>query len=167
MKSKILIFVLVPLIALMVISAFLLETRVKNALVSLSEKMALELTISKSKEVNNWFQGLVKEVKVIASWNMVKDALKTGEWKSLIERDLKEIAKYMSEFEMLFIAYPDGNSISTLGAVSNISDRSYFKERMEKGNLKDIYQDVFRLRRVLDDIDKKFNERKEYMLEFR
>ncbi|MEM3465937.1 MAG: hypothetical protein QXY80_00505 [Candidatus Jordarchaeales archaeon] len=41
------------------------------------------------------------------------------------------------------------------------------KERMEKGNLKDIYQDVFRLRRVLDDIDKKFNERKEYMLEFR
>ncbi|MBS7248655.1 MAG: hypothetical protein QXN15_08615 [Candidatus Jordarchaeales archaeon] len=41
------------------------------------------------------------------------------------------------------------------------------KERMEKGNLKDVYQDVFRLRRVLDDIDKKFNERKEYMLEFR
>ncbi len=41
------------------------------------------------------------------------------------------------------------------------------KEKMERGNLKDVYQDVFKLRRVLDDVDKKFNERKEHMLGFR
>ncbi|MBS7251492.1 MAG: hypothetical protein KIH08_13025 [Candidatus Freyarchaeota archaeon] len=40
------------------------------------------------------------------------------------------------------------------------------KEELESGNFDNSFQRVFSLRRTLDDIDKKFGDRRSYMLEF-
>ncbi|MEM3587165.1 MAG: hypothetical protein QXO71_07600 [Candidatus Jordarchaeaceae archaeon] len=41
-----------------------------------------------------------------------------------------------------------------------------FKEELESGNFDGSYQRVFSLRRTLDNIDKKFGDRRAYMLKF-
>lgn len=41
------------------------------------------------------------------------------------------------------------------------------KGRMEQGNFKDVYQQIFRLRRTLDDIDKKISDRENCMLKIK
>jgi hypothetical protein len=43
---------------------------------------------------------------------------------------------------------------------------SEFKDELESGNFDNSYQRVFSLRRTLDQIDKKFGDRRSYMLKF-
>ena len=46
------------------------------------------------------------------------------------------------------------------------SETKELKEELESGNFDNSYQRVFSLRRTLDDIDKKFGDRRSYMLKF-
>ena len=127
-----LLLILVPVTVILVIGAFVIETSVRNVVVSITEKMAMEIAQSTADRVSEWLNGIVREMKLLAERNAVIEALKTGKWQDLIKMLKKEI-KATPDLEMFFIAYPDGKSISTAGVSADISDRRYFKEIMKEG----------------------------------
>ncbi|MFN4190224.1 MAG: methyl-accepting chemotaxis protein, partial [Pseudothermotoga sp.] len=123
LRSKMLILILLPIIAIVAGVAFITYFQVSKTVTSNVEQMAHEIAAKASDIVDEWLNGLVKEIKTFAERNVVINALKTGEYKDLMEKDLKPKLKDRPEIEMFFIAYPDGSAPTTLGSVAQIADR--------------------------------------------
>ncbi|MCD6450115.1 MAG: hypothetical protein J7L34_06385 [Thermotogaceae bacterium] len=62
----------------------------------------------------------------------VIEALKTREWKDLMESLKRELVERPG-YEMAFIAFPDGSIATTSGSTSDVSDRDYFQKVMKQG----------------------------------
>jgi len=132
LRSKMIMLILVPIVAILVVVAFVMYFQIRSSEVGLTEQMALEIVRKGSNIIGMWINGLVEEMKVFAERNIVVESLKTGEWKDLI-KDLKQKLTERPEFEMFFIAYPDGFAPTTFGSAANISDREYFKKVVKQG----------------------------------
>ena len=132
LRSKMLTLILAPTVAVLVAVALVMYFQMRSSEDALVEQMSMEIVRKASDVISEWIDGLVKEMKVFAERNIVIEALKTGEWDDLME-DLKQKVDKSPEFEMLFIAYPDGTAPTTFGSAANISDRDYFKKIMAQG----------------------------------
>ena len=132
LRSKMLLLILVPAIAIGVVVALVMYFQLRSSEIATTEQMLLEIVREGSENIGEWVYGVVREVKALAERNVVVEALKTGEWKDLIE-DLKQKLAERPEYEMFFIAYPDGFAATTAGATTNVSDREYFKKVVKQG----------------------------------
>ncbi|MGB9821244.1 MAG: HAMP domain-containing protein, partial [Pseudothermotoga sp.] len=133
LRGKMLMLILMPIIALIVAVAFIAYFQVSSAVTSNVEEMAFEVANKASDIVNEWINGLVKEVEWLAGTNAVNNALKSGNWDDLMKNYLPPPLKQKPYFEMAFIAYPDGNAPTTLGSVANVADRDYFIKIIKQG----------------------------------
>jgi len=128
-----LMLILMPIIALIVAVAFIAYFQVSSTVTSNVEEMAFEVANEASDIVNEWINGLVKEVEWLAGTNEVNNALKSGNWDDLMKNYLPPRLKQKPYFEMAFIAYPDGNAPTTLGSVADVADRDYFIKIIKQG----------------------------------
>ncbi|HEY8541072.1 MAG TPA: methyl-accepting chemotaxis protein, partial [Pseudothermotoga sp.] len=133
LRGKMLMLILLPILALVTAVAFIAYFQISKTVTSNIEEMAFEVANKASDIVNEWINGLVKEVEWLAGTNAVNNALKSGSWDDLMKNYLPPRMKQKPYFEMAFIAYPDGNAPTTLGNVTNVADRSYFIQIMKQG----------------------------------
>ncbi|WP_346310175.1 methyl-accepting chemotaxis protein [Pseudothermotoga sp.] len=126
-------FILVPVVAIVAAIALLTYLEVKTSFSSTVEEMALEVSVKASDIVDEWLNGIVKEVQWIAGTNAVINALKTGNWDDLMKNYLPPRLKDKPYIEMAFIAYPDGSAPTTLGSVAQVADRDYFNRIVKQG----------------------------------
>ncbi|WP_041075577.1 methyl-accepting chemotaxis protein [Thermotoga caldifontis] len=133
LRGRMLLLILLPVAVLSALIAFLTYQQVRTSTTKIMEESAFKLVHSVSHIIDEWINGIVSEVKTFAERNVVINALKTGEWKDLIEKDLKPKVAERPYIEMFFIAYPNGDAPTTLGNVINVADRDYFKKIMQQG----------------------------------
>lgn len=131
-RGKMLALILLPVVVLIIVIAAVAYLQIKSSIVTSVEQSSFEIAKKSSLAVNEWINGLVKELRTFAERDVVVNALKTGDWKDLMaDLDLK--LKSRPEIEMFLIAYPDGNAPTTLGSTAQISDRDYFIQVMKQG----------------------------------
>jgi len=128
-----LIFLLVPLIAISVVIEFVIFNRLNSSLTSMMGENLGEISQKASDILDEWLSGMIREVKAFAKTNAVIDALKSGSWDYLMKEYFPFQLKDKPYIEMAFIAYPDGSAPTTLGNVVNVKDRKYFIEIMQEG----------------------------------
>jgi methyl-accepting chemotaxis protein len=133
LRGKMLVLILIPVVAVVAAIALLTYFQVKTSFTSNVEEMALEVATKASDIVDEWLNGIVKEVQWLAGTDAVMNALKTGNWDDLMKNYLPPRLKNKPYIEMAFIAYPDGAAPTTLGSVAQISDRGYFVQIMKQG----------------------------------
>ncbi|WP_245530569.1 PDC sensor domain-containing protein [Pseudothermotoga thermarum] len=125
-RGKMLAFLLAPIAALLCVAAvigyFVANSNFEKIVTNLSQ----EIGVKGSDIVDRWFEGIIKEVKILAETAEVRNALLTGDWKSLMQEYLPPMLKTRPHFETFFIAYPDGTASTTAGAVINIANTQYF-----------------------------------------
>lgn len=141
LRTKMLVLILVPIIALLVILASVLYVQINSVVSQEVTNLTIEIEEIGTKTVDEWLKGLLKEVQLLADTNAVKTAFQTKDWTSLMEEYLPPRLKERPDYEMFFIAYSDGTSPNTLGSVSNLADRQYFIDIM-KNNKKYSISDV-------------------------
>ncbi len=123
--------ILAPVIVLLAGVALILYFQTQQTLESLVQNSAQKIVDKSANVVSEWINGIVKEVQLFAERVVVRNALKTGDWKDLMETDLKQRLATRPHFEMFFIAYPDGSAPTTMGNVANVADRDYFIKIMK------------------------------------
>jgi methyl-accepting chemotaxis protein len=133
LRGKMLVLILIPVVAVAAAIALLTYFQVKTSFSSTVEEMALEVATKASDIVDEWLNGIVKEVQSLAGTNAVVNALKTGNWDDLMKNYLPPRLKNKPYIEMAFIAYPDGTAPTTLGSVAQVADRGYFVQIMKQG----------------------------------
>ncbi|HCF38706.1 MAG TPA: methyl-accepting chemotaxis protein [Thermosipho africanus] len=131
-KGKLLIFVLMPVIALLIISTFLISFQTRKSVEDLSIETALEISQKASQIIEEWLNGILRDVQNFADTSSVIEALKTRNWKDLMSKELNYKLSSRTDYEMFFIAYPDGTAPTTSGVI-NISDREYFQKIIKQG----------------------------------
>lgn len=131
LRSKMLVLILVPIVALLVILASILYVQINSVVSEEITNLTTEIEKIGARTVDEWLKGLLKEVHLLADTNAVKTAFQTKDWTSLMEEYLPPRLKERPEYEMFLISYPDGTSPDTLGSVSNLADRSYFIDIMK------------------------------------
>ena len=132
LRSKMILLILIPAAAIAVITAFMLYFQIKTEATATTEEMLLETVDGHAKFLGEWIHGIIREAKTFAEEEEVIEALKTREWKGLME-DLKQELAERPDYEMFFIAYPDGLAATTFGSTTNVSDREYFQKIMKQG----------------------------------
>jgi len=110
LRGKMLVLILIPVVAIVAVIALLTYLQVKTSFTSTVEEMALEVASKASDIVDEWLNGVVKEVETFADTNAVRNALKTGDWEDLMKNYLPPRLKDRAHIEMAFVAYPDGCS---------------------------------------------------------
>ncbi len=133
LRGKMLVLILLPVAVIASLIALITYTQLKTTITKMTEDTAFKLTDSTSDTIDEWINGIVSEVKTFAERNVVINALKTGEWKDLIEKDLKPKLTGRPYIESFYIAYPNGDAPTTLGNVINVADRDHFKKIMQQG----------------------------------
>jgi len=133
LRGKMLVLILIPVVAVAAAIALLTYFQVKTSFSSTVEEMALEVSTKASNIVDEWLNGIVKEVQWLAGTDAVVNALKTGNWDDLMKNYLPPRLKNKPYIEMAFIAYPDSTAPTTLGSVAQIADRGYFVQIMKQG----------------------------------
>ncbi|WP_041082516.1 methyl-accepting chemotaxis protein [Thermotoga profunda] len=133
LRGKMLLTILVPVTALLAIVAVILYFQMSQSMEKIVENSAGKVVDKSAEVISEWIDSIAKEVKVFSERNVIINALKTGEWKDLMEKDLAPKLKERPYLEMFFIAYPDGNAPNTLGSVANVADRDYFIKIMRQG----------------------------------
>ncbi|WP_126994203.1 methyl-accepting chemotaxis protein [Thermosipho globiformans] len=132
-KGKLLTFVLLPVIALLIISTFLISFQTRKSVENLSIDTALEISKKASQIIEEWLNGILRDVQNFADTNSVIEALKTRKWEELMNKELKHKLSSRTDYEMFFIAYPDGTAPTTSGVTANVSDREYFQKIIKQG----------------------------------
>jgi len=97
--------------------------------------------------VDQWLIGLIREVRAQAERNITR----TMQWDA-IKEDFMERLRERPDFEMFFIAYPDGSSPNVYrkeqgadivsGPTANVSDRTYFRAIFQDNEPYDISNPV-------------------------
>ncbi|MFN3284135.1 MAG: methyl-accepting chemotaxis protein, partial [Pseudothermotoga sp.] len=123
LRSKMLILILLPIVAIVAGVAFITYFQVSKTVTSGVEQLAYEVARKASDIVDEWLDGLVREVEWLAGTNAVLNALKSGNWDDLMKNYLPPRLKQKPYIEMAFIAYPDGSAPTTLGSVVQVADR--------------------------------------------
>lgn len=131
LRSKMLLFMLLPIIAILAIIALVTQKMVSSSINSIVENMALEVSVKGSGIIDEWLKGVINDVEWLAGTNAAKDALKSGDWNNLLKNYIPPRIKNKPHIEMAFIAYPDGSAPTTLGNVANVKDRDYFNTIMQ------------------------------------
>ncbi|MGX9756041.1 diguanylate cyclase domain-containing protein [Clostridioides difficile] len=106
-----------------------------NSLVEKSKKMHLEeLSSQSSNTINVKLNSLTKFINSISKVISESESMKKEDIMKLLNDVSKE-----SDFEKIYIAYPDGTAYTGDGKVHNISQHSYFKKAMKgESNISEI-----------------------------
>jgi len=137
LRQKLLVTILLPIVSLLVVFAVLIYFRLQISTISWQDTTLSQVASYSASIVERWINGLIKEAKVFSEENEVIEALETGEYEELVNNQLKQKVSKREELLMYLIGYPDGKAPNTTGAVSSISDRSYFNAIVNEG--KDVY----------------------------
>ncbi|MBB6062924.1 methyl-accepting chemotaxis protein [Thermosipho japonicus] len=133
LRGKMLVFILIPSIVALIGMGIIIYSQVKSSSVKTTENATTKLLYNTAKTFSEQINGLVAQIKTFAEQDDVINVLKTGDWHDLFERKLKSQIADRPYLDMFFIAFPDGNSITTLDVSVNISDRDYFKKIIAQG----------------------------------
>lgn len=108
-RSRMLIWLLLPLVALSLFIAYVIYTNVSSSATSMAEMAAQRLVTLGSRAVSEWLNRIVDRIKVLAEKKVIAQVAIEG-------------------VEDLFICYDDGTARSTKAQEASIADKSYFKE---------------------------------------
>ena len=82
LRTKMLVLILVPIIALLVILASVLYVQINSVVSQEVTNLTIEIEKIGTKTVDEWLKGLLKEVQLLADTNAVKTAFQTKDWTS-------------------------------------------------------------------------------------
>ncbi|WP_372590264.1 methyl-accepting chemotaxis protein [Fervidobacterium pennivorans subsp. carthaginiensis] len=133
LRSKMLVFLLIPALVLIVISLVVSSNTARNIVTNTVQETALATTQQAAERISEFLNGLVIQVKTLAETNAVKNALTTNNAEDTMVLDIAKRLEHYDFVETAFIAYPDGTSQNTLGTTANISDRDYFIKIIREG----------------------------------
>ncbi|MCS7232812.1 MAG: methyl-accepting chemotaxis protein [Synergistetes bacterium] len=133
LRNKMLLSVLAPVAVLLVIVAIFINYGVKSSMVDVLEKSAIKVAVSSAGLISEWIDGIVKETRLFSQRAVVVNALKTGEYRDLIEKDLAVRAKERPYIDSFLLAYPDGSAIDTFGGEVNVADLTWFIKTVREG----------------------------------
>lgn len=125
-RTKIFVFILVPVVALLAILGLLTYFQVKNGSITTTENMSLEVSRKAAETLEMHINKLEELVLTFADL----DKVKTLDWEQMKAELGQLLKKHEDDFEMFFVADKNGDAHTTSGAVVNIFDREYFKEIM-------------------------------------
>ncbi|WP_459996416.1 cache domain-containing protein, partial [Marinitoga arctica] len=91
---------------------------------------SLSLLENQSKQIENYFNGLIHQIILVSNENIFKD-LDFEDSIKILKKDLENL----NDFSMLFIADKNGDAYTTSNVKTNIKDREYFKEIMSGSDL--------------------------------
>lgn len=131
LRLKMLLFMLLPTIAISSIIALVNLRNVDSSINSIIKDMALEVSVKGAELVDEWLRRVISDVEWFAGTNAAKDALKSGDWSNFLKNYVPPRIKNKPHIEMAFIAYPDGSAPTTFGNVANIKERDYFNTIMQ------------------------------------
>lgn len=133
LRGKMLLTILVPVVLSLSFLALFIHSGIRSAVEPIVNSSSMRMVESSADLISEWINGIIMEVKVFAERRVVIEALKTGEWKELIEKDLTPKAKARPHIDTFLIAYPDGTGPNTGGNVINVADRDWFIKTMKEG----------------------------------
>lgn len=133
LRGKMLLAILVPVALSLALLALFIHYEIKRSIEHVMENASSRMVESVSYSISEWINSIIMEVKVFSERKVVIEALKTGEWKELIEKDLTPKAKARPYIDTFLIAYPDGKGPNTAGNVINVADRDWFIKTMKEG----------------------------------
>lgn len=132
LRYKMLALLLVPVLVLSIIVAFVAYFQIKSTVEPIIFNLSQEVANQAAVSIDQWLKSLVKEAKAQAERNITR----TMDWAKMKD-DFIEKLKERPDFEMFFLAYPDGTSPNVYrksegadivsGATANIADRAYFR----------------------------------------
>jgi len=136
-RSKLLALLLIPVAVISIGVAFISYVQIRNTVEPIIFDLSQEIANQAAHVVDQWLIGLLKEVRAQAERNVTR----TMDWETQVKKDLSGKLKDRPEFEMFFLAYPDGTSPNIYrkagsadivsGATANIADRAYFQAIMQ------------------------------------
>ncbi|MGB9790018.1 MAG: methyl-accepting chemotaxis protein [Thermotoga caldifontis] len=132
LRAKMLLLILLPVVAGLIVAGLVSYLLSNSTVTDYVEESSSEIASKASGIVDEWLYGVIKEVEWLAGTNAVMNALKSGDWKDLMENYLPPRLKNKPYIEMAFIAYPDGSAPTTAGSVVNVADREYFNKIMKQ-----------------------------------
>ncbi|MCS7234355.1 MAG: methyl-accepting chemotaxis protein, partial [Synergistetes bacterium] len=133
LKGRLLLTILIPLIVILIFVGLFVEFGISKIVSKILEKSAIMTTHAVADLMNEWISGIIKEVRIFSRDPEVVKALKTGDWKDLIDKKLTPLAKERPYIDSFLIAYPDGSGPNTAGNVINVADRDWFVKTMHEG----------------------------------
>ncbi|MCX7654720.1 MAG: methyl-accepting chemotaxis protein [Fervidobacterium sp.] len=133
LRQKLLVTILLPIVILLIVFAILVYIRLQISTNSWQEQTLSQVATSSAAILEKWITSEIKEAKAFAEEKSIIQALESGEYQEIVNLELKPRAEKREELLMYLLAYPDGKAPNTTGAVSNVSDRDYFKAIMIEG----------------------------------
>ena len=127
-KGKMIIIISILVLVITGITAFMLYDQSSDILEETIISSAEESARQNSNTINEWLNGVEVFLKDLADSNDVKTMM----WSSQ-ERYLREADH--SELENIIVARPDGRANVVGGESINVSERDYFQQAMETGNI--------------------------------
>ncbi|MCD6462358.1 MAG: methyl-accepting chemotaxis protein [Thermotogae bacterium] len=131
-RGKMLTLILLPIVVLLVFTAILVDMKATSIATNTVIELTMEIADANAHVVDRWLEGLLKELRLLAGTDVVKQAITTGDWTDLMEEFLPEILRNTSDYGMMFIGFPDGKAPTTQGVVIDITNKEYFKDIMEE-----------------------------------
>ncbi|MEN3009317.1 cache and HAMP domain-containing protein, partial [Pseudothermotoga sp.] len=132
LRRKMLLTILAPILALLSTMIVIIYLNLDQSISRMVDDYAGRVVEQSANVMSEWINGIMKEVQLFSERVVVRNALKTGDWKDLMETDLKARLATRPYYEMFFIAYPDGSAPTTLGNIINVADRDYFIKIMKQ-----------------------------------
>ncbi|HPE70353.1 MAG TPA: methyl-accepting chemotaxis protein [Thermotogota bacterium] len=123
-KARILIYFIPVTVAVLVVAGFFLAFVSGNRTFALSENLTNEIVNASNLSVEEWLNGIRKDIQNIAR----NSAIRSMDHTQYVPI-LKELVEANSdEYEMLFVSEPDGFTYTHAGGTTNLSQRAYFQQ---------------------------------------
>ena len=129
LKSKLLRYFLAMMAVIFAAAGTVIIVSVSDVVVSLNNNLTNQVVLARADEVGKFMQGLVYEIDLWATRNVVISGNIDD-----IRTDLESRQSSLRpEIEMVLYSDLDGNFYTSLGGTGTISDRAYFKEIVSGG----------------------------------
>lgn len=129
LRSKILVWFLIPIAALLVITGIILFLQVQNSQVRLIENSSVEVARARAAEMGQWLGARIVETRRIADWNVVRSL----DWKQAGPELERFHAANRNLYDTVFFIDMTGHANLTGDRTLQLSDRAYFIEIALRG----------------------------------
>ena len=128
-KTKLLLYFIPVTVLVLVLAAFVIGSMARNSTSDLSENLTKEIVGASNMSVEEWIQGILNNLKSLAVDENIQSMDKSKYTKVLYDNVVESNGGY----EMLFISEPDGVTYTHSNLKTDLKERDYFKEIINRG----------------------------------
>lgn len=115
-------------LSISMLSAYNLTAGMTNLKAQIDQRGQATLVLA-CQMIDVQLKGYLNELKILSN----QEEMVSMDWEQIRPILKEQQSKLRNHWELLFISYPNGRSYNTLDVVTDISEREYFKDKMQKG----------------------------------